>query len=372
MANINGYQTIGELKSANSGYAKWGFAKKNGMEFFIKEFLSPIYPLDATVLSKEQILHKRQICNNFEAEKRVFYNELNKCATGNIVTVIDFFRFGSRYYTVTEKVDAAKIDPMEIFRLGLDQKILIMKIILHCVNTLHENHIVHGDIKPDNILFKVTKKGKYTAKIIDFDSSFLESSPPKNEDEFQGDLVYLAPESFLFIAEEEGGVLSTKIDVFALGVLFHQYMSGQLPGYDTSKYDYAFEAVLDGSTLSINSMIPENIGNIIAKMLDRDPEVRPTVGEAFSMLSGGAIPVLPKKEAPKPAAADTAKTFTTGGGVKFSSSLIKTTMRTKAEPTASAGGAPAPLDGSAAPDVHGTPSAPRSAGSFFKKADDLM
>lgn len=363
MANINGYQTIGELKSANSGYAKWGFAKKNGIEYFIKEFLSPIYPLDATVLSKEQILHKRQICNNFEAEKRAFYNELGKCATGNVVTVIDFFRFGSKYYAVTEKVDAAKIDPLDMFRFGLDQKILIMKIILHCVNTLHQHQIVHGDIKPNNILFKATKKGRYTAKIIDFDSSFLESAPPKTEEDFQGDLVYLAPESFLFMAEEEGGVLTTKIDVFALGVLFHQYMSGQLPGFDTSKYDYAFEAVLDGNTLSMSSMIPENIQNIIAKMLDRDPDVRPTVAEAFAMLNGGVS--VPE---PKPEPSSTGATVTSSG-LKFSSNLIKTTMRTRPEPTVASAEAPAPAE---TPETAKKPEPTAHSGTFFKKADDLL
>lgn len=367
MANINGYQTIGELKSANSGYAKWGFARKNGIEYFIKEFLSPIYPLDATVLSKEQILHKRRICNDFEAEKRGFYNELAKCATGNVVTVIDFFRFGSKYYAVTEKVDAAKIDPLDMFRFGLDQKILIMKIILHCVNTLHQNHIVHGDIKPNNILFKATKKGKYTAKIIDFDSSFLESKPPKSEEEFQGDLVYLAPESFLFMAEEEGGVLTTKIDVFALGILFHQYMSGQLPGFDTSKYDYAFEAVLDGNTLTMSSMLPENIQNIISKMLDRDPDMRPTVAEVFAMFNGG-VPVPEKKPEPaKDVHTLTGGAAATSSGLKFSNNLIKTTMRTRTETSAAPKEFPAESASVPEKTEEFAPASP-----FFKKADDLL
>ncbi len=284
MTNINGYSIIGELKSNNSGYSKWGFAIKDGIEVFIKEFLSPIYPLDATVLSREQILRKREICEQFALEKRTFYNELNKCSTGNIVTVADFFRSGSKYYMVTEKVDAAAISPIEISKLSTDQIILIIKIIVHCMESLHCHGIVHGDIKPDNILFKRTKKGVFTAKLIDFDSSFLETHPPKGDEEFQGDMVYLAPESFMFIAEE-GGVLTHKIDIFALGVLFHQYFSGELPGFDKTQYDYVFEAVLDGRELIMHPALPETFKSLIRKMLDREPENRPDINEIFGMIT---------------------------------------------------------------------------------------
>lgn len=285
MADINGYKIIGELTPNNSGYSKWGFARKNGVEVFIKEFLSPVYPLDATVLSREQILRKRDICNQFESEKKNFYTQLNKCSTGNIVTVTDFFRSGSRYYMVTEKVDAAAISPNEISRFSLEQKILVVKIIVHCMRSLHSHGIVHGDIKPDNILFKRTPRGTYTAKIIDFDSSFLEIEPPKDSEDFQGDMVYLAPESFLFIAEEEDK-LSRKIDIFALGVLFHQYFSGQLPGFDKRVYDYAFEAVLDGCELIMHPIIPENFKELLKRMLACDPEERPDIEEIYNILIG--------------------------------------------------------------------------------------
>lgn len=277
---INGYQLVSELKNDKSGYAKWGFARKDGIDFFIKEFLSPIYPLDGTAISPEQIIRKRKICIEFEQEKQAFYDRLNKCFTGNVVTVADFFRWGSRYYMVTEKIDAAPIDPKDIAGFDISQKVLIVKIILYGMNILHQHGIVHGDIKPDNILFKKTAKGMYTAKLIDFDSSFTEDNAPTDED-FQGDMVYLAPESFLFIAEEISE-LSTKVDVFALGILFHQYFSGELPKFDTENYDYAFEAVLDGAELIIDENIPRFMRDIIIRMLDKDPEKRPTVNDVFA------------------------------------------------------------------------------------------
>ncbi len=289
MEVINGYRLLGELVNTNSGFARWGFAKKDGIVVFIKEFLSPVYPLDATVLSKEQILGKREICKDFEMKKRKFYKRLNECRTGNIVTVLDFFRFGTRYYTITEKVETAKIDLEEVAKLPFEQKLLIIKIIMHCINTLHLHGIVHGDLKPDNILLKKTKKNAYTAKIIDFDSSFLEAEPPANSDELHGDMVYFAPEAFLFMAEMEGGVLTRKADVFALGIILHQYLSGELPGFDRSQYDYIYEAVLDGSMLQIHPSIPVHLGQLLLRMMAKNPDDRPTLDEAYAVLARQVI-----------------------------------------------------------------------------------
>ncbi len=279
---INGYELLSELKNDNSGYAKWGFAKKDKKTYFIKEFLTPIYPLDGTVLSKEQIMRKRAICDEFESKKRAFYNVLNECSTGNIVTISDFFRYENKYYITTEKIDAAPLQPNDVASMELEQKLLITKIILHCVNSLHKHNIVHGDIKPDNILFKKTNSGIYTAKLVDFDSSFLISDALKDE-ELQGDMVYLAPESFLLMAENEM-ILTAKIDVFALGILFHQYFSGELPGFDKSQYDYVFEAVLDEHPLTISECVPSFFRDTISQMLNIHPARRPTVTDIFNTI----------------------------------------------------------------------------------------
>ena len=42
---INDYELTSELTNANSGFSKWGFAVKNGREYFIKELISPVYPV---------------------------------------------------------------------------------------------------------------------------------------------------------------------------------------------------------------------------------------------------------------------------------------------------------------------------------------
>jgi len=278
---VNGYEIIGELSNDNSGYAKWGFARKGMYEqVFIKQFLSPVYPSEASGLSPKQMESKIKICKDFEYSKRVFYNRLNRCITGNIVTINDFFRSGNKYYMVTEKVNAEKLQPEVISKMSLEQKMLIIKVLLYNVASLHNAGIVHGDLKPNNILFQKTAANVYTSKLIDFDSSFLEENPPKDESDLQGDMVYFAPESFLFVAEEEGEV-TCKIDVFALGIIIHQYFCGNLPYFDREKYNYTFEAALDGAPITIDASIPQVVRNLISQMLCTDPNERPSCAKVF-------------------------------------------------------------------------------------------
>ena len=192
---------------------------------------------------------------------------------------------------MTEKVETSRIDIAAVRNFTTEQKLLIMKVVLYCISVLHEHGIVHADIKPDNILLKHTGNGIYTAKIIDFDSGFLEKYAPKPDEELEGDMVYLAPETLRFMMGEEVR-LNRKVDIYALGMLFHQYFCGRVPGFDTSKYDYLFEAILDDAPLRISDAVPENIRPIIVRMLKKDPGQRPQASQILKYLQNG-------KETPK-------------------------------------------------------------------------
>lgn len=278
--NINGYVLIGDFRTDNSGSARWGFARRDDQEVFIKEFLSPVYPVETSVIPANIVKSRIKLCENYVASKRKLYDSLNKCNTGNVVGIIDFFRFDAKYYIITEKVNSISLTIEEISEMSIEQKHLICKIIIYCVKTLHDNHIVHCDIKHDNILFKKTASGKYVAKLIDFDASFLENDLPNPDEELHGDMVYYAPESVKYMMKETNRI-DTKIDVFALGLLFHQYFTGKLPYFDSDSYDYAFEAVLDGCVLISDKSIPQEYAAIINNMLNINPIERPNLNGVF-------------------------------------------------------------------------------------------
>lgn len=281
---INGYTLNAPLTCDKSGFSKWGFAKRGGEEYFIKEFLAPIYPVNHELLSDEQIERKIRICKKFEVEKSRLYRAISECSNGNIVPVAQFFRHKSHYYIITEKINAKKLAIEDIKAMPLGQKLIITKIIAYSVGLLHSKGIVHGDIKPDNLLFSKSPNGIYTAKLIDFDSSFFADNPPKNNEDFQGDMIFLAPESYLYMAGEIDKI-TTKADVFALGVLFHLFWSGELPYIDKTQYDYVFEAVLSDEKVGILRDIPQSIAVIIHQMLDKNPNNRPSLSSVFMALA---------------------------------------------------------------------------------------
>ena len=282
---INGYQLLQDLVSEDSGFSKWGFCKKNGKEYFIKEFLAPTYPVDRTKLSEKQVEKKIQECKAFEKRMLTMYRVINRVSDGNVVRIQDFFRCNSKYYIITEKINYKGLSVGEIAQLPYESKKMICKVITHSLMFLHNEGFVHADIKPNNVLVIADKsESRFTAKIIDFDCGFFGTEPPEPGEEINGDPVYFAPEMLLHMLEEEVA-LSCKIDVFALGVLFHQYMTGKQPYFDTEKYDYVAEAVLADDRVELDFSIPREFKQILQRMLEKEPFQRISLEDVYKSLS---------------------------------------------------------------------------------------
>lgn len=292
MDTINGYQIQKPFSSENAGFCRWAIGEKYGRAYFIKEFLSPKYPADDCGLSEKTIAKKRAECEKFYDRKAKLYQTIQQCRTGNVVVIQDFFREGSKYYAVTEQVKAENLSLSQIAALPENKKMTLIRAVLYSFSVLHSKAIVHSDVKPDNILVKRTENDFYTGKIIDFDASFLEMEAPE---EIAGDQVYLAPETRRRMMEEPVSV-TTKADIFALGILVHQYWCGELPGCP-KEYDYLFEAVLDEAEVTLSEKLPESLREQIRRMLLANPEERPDAEQVLQALSGEFLgkPAEPKK-----------------------------------------------------------------------------
>ena len=279
---MNEYELLAPFQNKDAGFSRWTYAIKNDKKYFLKEFLDPVYPTD-TSLSLE--LRKQRIydCEEYEKKKRKLYETVNNASCGNMVRISEFFRYDNHYYIATEKIEGQNISMENILDLSYDDRFLICKTIAFEMLNLHRAHIVHADIKESNILIKRTEKGRMVGKIIDFDASFFENDPPQSEDELGGDQVYLSPEACQFICGDSVE-LTCSIDVFALGLLFHQYLTGKLPLFDSLEYDYAFDAVLDKQQLELEPTLAPQLQMMIQGMLECDPDKRFSMETVYSML----------------------------------------------------------------------------------------
>lgn len=279
---INGYALLSPFSNKDAGFSRWTTGKKNGTIYFIKEFLNPVFPIDSNVSPNIQTSMKKE-CARFVTNRTQIYTALNNASDGNLIRINEFFRVGSHFYIVTNNVPDKKYSLEEIAQLPYDKKLLLCRCLSHTISKIASNNIVHGDLKLTNILFHKTSGGAIVGKIIDFDGAFFEKTPPENPDDVDCDQVYIAPETLMFICGDDVK-LTCKIDVFALGIIFHQIFSGELPIYDSSKYSFLSEALLGGDTIKMSPKVPELLKYLIERMLDVDPKKRISIHDTYNEL----------------------------------------------------------------------------------------
>jgi serine/threonine protein kinase len=143
----------------------------------------------------------------------------------NIVTVHEFGQVNGMPYFIMEYVDGLNLRQLEqAGKLSPREALQIVPQICEALQFAHDAGIVHRDIKPDNIL--LDKKGR--VKIADFGIAKLLGTPPDTAlPETQGILGtpnYMAPEQI-----EKPQSVDHRADIFALGVVFYEMLTGELP-----------------------------------------------------------------------------------------------------------------------------------------------
>ena len=276
---INGYTLMTDMSASDAGTSMWALAEKAGYEYFVKCFLTPVYPhVDSpgSVASKQR---KRERCVAFEQRMKQVDQVLEVCGSDSfLVRNVDFFRKDGSYYKITKKIVSKKIG---IVDLSARAQLLILLSAAYALKMLHLNSgFVHADIKPEN--FMVQRAGeRLIANLIDFDAGFFMGHPPDPED-LTGDQRYWSPELIEFLGAKSADkgrhiALLQMLDIFSLGATFCDYLCGQLPEFP-SDYTYVGEAVLDGAPVHIPTprhaefapLIP-----ILESMLQKNPAQRP-------------------------------------------------------------------------------------------------
>ena len=298
---IQGYRILEDFRVAG-GMSKITFAEREGKEFFIKEFLSPKYPTPDSPGSEKIKAQKRNACDCFEKHHKRINNLIKERCSGlggGLIYAVEFFRNGTSYYKINEKIDTSSLSLREISTLPSEKIITISRSVCQSVSILHDIKIVHGDLKPDNILIKETSRDLFVGKLIDFDDSYFSEEPPTDRENIVGTPEYYSPELAAYIMDEddeiEGKTLTLASDIFTLGIIFTEYFTGEKPITGTSFPTWS--AVVKGIPLNFAKPINPEIEKLLRSMLSLKTEDRPTVKKVQNVLR--EIKEGRKSESPK-------------------------------------------------------------------------
>lgn len=176
-------------------------------------------------------------------------------------------------YIATEFVDGQTLTQWMIDNPKADLETIrgIVEQIAKGLQAFHRKEMLHQDIRPDNIM--IDKTG--TVKIIDFGSTkiagVIEAAPFTDHNDILGTAQYTAPEYFL----GESG--SSRSDIFSLGVITYQMLTGRLPyGAQVAKTRTRSQQrkLRYNSALDDNREIPAWIDGVLSKAVHPDPYKR--------------------------------------------------------------------------------------------------
>jgi serine/threonine-protein kinase len=226
----------------------------------------------------------------------------------------------------------------------------------------HRRGIIHRDVKPGNLMIVggPVGGGEMTVKLTDFGiARAAEQTRITQVGSVVGTAAYLAPE------QVRGEEATPATDVYALGVVLYQFLTGRLPYEGSSLAELAVrqenERPLPPSTY--NSEVPETLGSAVLRALEGDPARRyASAGE----LAGGLLRGLQGEDVTMPLAEGATPTNVLGG--ESATRRLDQTGQTEFRPQRSSTRRPVargPRPGTPVPPVP-PPSAPRKRGAFSR------
>ncbi|WUI02894.1 protein kinase [Spirillospora sp. NBC_00431] len=309
---VHGYRVTTEPTNEGGGKCVWAFAEREGREYFVKRFLEPKRPREGGGGSEASRRARMRECEEFEDRHRSIMERLapDAVGAGNLVLAVDFFHERSSYYKVTERVDTASLTKPHA--LDTRNKSVLLRTLVLSLRLLHELGVVHGDLKPANVLVQQRAANSFhTAKLIDFDDAYLSGSPPP-PGVIAGDSLYGAPEWLRYLRSDgpcDPAGLTTGCDVFSLGLIMHLYLTGTLPAYDTGAHASPAESVDAGAPLRADERLTPVMRELIEGMTAGDPERRPGTDAFFEALRDPDICLLNRRTSTRPSRIRTSTGF---------------------------------------------------------------
>lgn len=194
----------------------------------------------------------------------------------SIVEALDYFEHEQQPYLVTAYKPYPTLKELlkRQVRFSPLEALNIVQQLCQALHYIHDQGIIHRDIHPENIM--VTEENRIC--LIDFGCARKVFAPSvtqetllKGEIQLQGTFYYMSPEQFLGQSE-----LDFRTDVFSVGVIFYQLLTGQLP-FEGEALSETMNNLLKSephSILSQNPYVPAVLQEVVFQTLRKDPDYR--------------------------------------------------------------------------------------------------
>lgn len=176
----------------------------------------------------------------------------------NIVSVYDVGEDHGMQYIVMEYVKGMDLKQYirENYPMDNHEVVTIMEQILSAISLAHQHQIIHRDLKPQNIL--VNERGE--VKITDFGIAIaLSETSITQTNTLLGSVHYLSPE------QARGGMATRQSDIYALGIILYELLTGRVPFEGESAVSIALKHFQEEmpSVREVNPTVPQALENVV-------------------------------------------------------------------------------------------------------------
>ena len=186
----------------------------------------------------------------------------------NVVNVYDVGQDRGLYYMVMELVEGITLkDYIEKKgRLSAKETVSIAIQMVTGLQAAHNHHIIHRDIKPQNII--ISKDGK--VKVTDFGIARATTSTQTISTSVMGSVHYTSPE------QARGGVVDEKSDIYSIGITLYEMVTGHVPFDGDSTVSVALKHLQEQITSPAEEVedLPYSLECIIMKCTQKNPVLR--------------------------------------------------------------------------------------------------
>lgn len=214
---------------------------------------------------REQYAAHEGFDSRFEREARA----AARISHPNVIPVYDYGRQGTLPYIVMQFVDGPNLKEYvrEEGPLTTEEAINFARQILDGLAAIHDEDIIHRDVKPQNVLIDEGMQ----AKITDFGVAFVTLDPGLTETGMAvGTAAYMAPE------QASGEAVGPPADLYAVGVILYELLTGRLPfpGENPVQVMYRHVNEMPEPPRSLNRGVPLSVEAVVLRALAKDPRDR--------------------------------------------------------------------------------------------------